>query len=63
MENIVSESLKMPLKNKADYEEERIAALHSYNILDTDEEADFDDLTELAAAICNTPCCPYKLCR
>ncbi|OCX52512.1 hypothetical protein BEL04_13720 [Mucilaginibacter sp. PPCGB 2223] len=36
-------------------EAERIAALHSYHILDTAEEKDFDDLTELASIICQTP--------
>jgi len=36
-------------------ETERIAALHSYHILDTAEEKDFDDLTELASFICQTP--------
>jgi signal transduction histidine kinase len=37
------------------YEEGRLAALNSYNILDTGEEKDFDDLTTLASAICQTP--------
>lgn len=36
-------------------EEERLAALKSYNILDTAEEQDFDELTILASAICQTP--------
>lgn len=36
-------------------EEQRVAALHSYNILDTAEEIDFDELTTLASAICQTP--------
>ncbi|MEO7450918.1 MAG: ATP-binding protein [Chitinophagaceae bacterium] len=34
---------------------ERVAALNSYNILDTAQESDFDELTELASAICQTP--------
>jgi PAS domain S-box-containing protein len=33
----------------------RIAALHSYGILDTPAEKDFDDLTELASVICQAP--------
>jgi len=37
------------------YEEGRLAAVKSYNILDTAEEKDFDDLTILASAICQTP--------
>jgi signal transduction histidine kinase len=36
-------------------EAERLTALHSYNILDTAEEKDFDELTVLASAICQTP--------
>ncbi len=33
----------------------RQAALNSYNILNTLPEEDFDDITRLASAICNTP--------
>jgi len=36
-------------------EDERLAALRSYNILDTAAEKDFDDLTTLASVICQTP--------
>lgn len=36
-------------------EEDRLKALHRYNILDTDAEAAFDDLTALASHICGTP--------
>ncbi len=36
-------------------EAERIKALHSYHILDTADEKEFDDLTTLASAICQTP--------
>ncbi|RZM26787.1 MAG: PAS domain S-box protein [Pedobacter sp.] len=38
-----------------DAEAKRLQALQSYHILDTVEEADFDDLTSLASAICQTP--------
>ncbi|WP_288376457.1 ATP-binding protein [uncultured Chryseobacterium sp.] len=38
-------------------EQKRLEALYSYDILDTDTEKDFDDLTALAAAICGTPIC------
>jgi len=33
----------------------RLAALRSYDVLDTDPEASFDELTQLAADICETP--------
>ena len=36
-------------------EEKRLAALQSYDILDSDEEQDFDELTVLASAISQTP--------
>ncbi len=36
-------------------EEMRLQDLHSYNILDTAYEADFDELVELAGQICNSP--------
>ena len=38
-----------------DNEQARLAALESYDILDTEAEQCFDDLTELAADICETP--------
>ena len=36
-------------------EQERLAALHRYEILDTPPELDFDDLTGLAARVCVAP--------
>src|SRR6185295_15059359 len=36
-------------------EADRLAALQRYQILDTSPEADFDDLTRLAAQICSAP--------
>src|SRR5579859_1821946 len=36
-------------------EAERLAALRSYNILDTQPEPGFDDLAQLAAAVCQAP--------
>ncbi|NCD70134.1 ATP-binding protein [Mucilaginibacter agri] len=36
-------------------EQERLAALQSYQILDTEAEKDYDDLTTLASAICQVP--------
>ncbi|MBK8159780.1 MAG: PAS domain S-box protein [Rhodospirillaceae bacterium] len=37
------------------WEERRLAALHHSGILDTESEPNFDDLTALAAQICETP--------
>jgi hypothetical protein len=36
-------------------ESERLAALHSFEILDTPPEPDFDDLVQLIAQICEAP--------
>jgi two-component sensor histidine kinase len=36
-------------------EDERLAALASYNVLDTPRESDFDDIVRLASEICGTP--------
>src|SRR5256885_2434655 len=36
-------------------ESERLAALRSYEILDTEPEKSFDDLTSLASHVCETP--------
>ncbi|MDZ4871467.1 MAG: Sensor histidine kinase RcsC [Chroococcidiopsis cubana SAG 39.79] len=44
--------MKAPLPKD---EAARLEALHQYQILDTDPEVAFDDLTRLAAQICNTP--------
>ncbi len=38
-----------------DHEAQRLAALHEYGVLDTPPEEAFDDLTRLAAQICNAP--------
>lgn len=38
-----------------DNEDERLASLREYRILDTEPEQAFDDLTQLAAHICGTP--------
>ena len=38
-----------------EHEQDRLAALRGYGILDTPAEQDFDDLAELAAAVCDAP--------
>jgi len=35
-------------------ENERLHALYNYNILDTEDEKDFNELVNLASYICNT---------
>lgn len=45
----------MTHKNQDVHEQDRLNALRAYNILDTLEEADFDELTQLASAICQVP--------
>lgn len=44
--------MKAPLPEN---EAARLEALHHYQILDTDSEQEFNDLTDLAAHICETP--------
>lgn len=36
-------------------ESDRLVQLKSYSVLDTESEEDFDNLTEMAAEICQTP--------
>lgn len=36
-------------------EEDRLAALHDYGILDTPRETEFDDITQMAAQACGAP--------
>ncbi|MBS1587157.1 MAG: GAF domain-containing sensor histidine kinase [Bacteroidetes bacterium] len=40
---------------KPDNEQQRLAALYEYNILDTLPEAEFDAITRIASQICGTP--------
>ncbi|MBI41373.1 MAG: hypothetical protein CMF59_17390 [Leptospiraceae bacterium] len=45
----------MQVPNPTPDESRRLAALYSYDILDTQAEQAFDDLVQLASYICNTP--------
>src|SRR5688572_16289403 len=45
----------MKVSHLPENERQRLAAIERYHILDTDDEKDFDDITELAAQLCNTP--------
>jgi PAS domain S-box-containing protein len=45
----------MPAAPLPNNEEARLAALRRYDILDTGSEAEYDDLTRIAAQICRTP--------
>ena len=49
-----SEPHQVRIPRPAD-EEQRLAALYSYQLLDTAAEDDFDLLTEMAAQVCQTP--------
>ncbi|WP_214228923.1 PAS domain S-box protein [Pedobacter sp. B4-66] len=42
-------------RNSSANENERLKALHQYNILDTPSEDKFDNITKLATLICNVP--------
>ncbi|WP_053058293.1 ATP-binding protein [Pedobacter sp. BMA] len=45
----------MSVYSQTQNEQDRLLALHSYQILDTLPEEEYNDLTELAAGICGTP--------
>ncbi len=51
----------MQLPHLPSNESDRLKALHSYNILDTLAEPAFDELTALAAFICNAPIALFNL--
>jgi GAF domain-containing protein len=51
----MNESTQQPDAGSPEWERTRLAALHSYEILDTPTEAEFDDFTHLAAHICQAP--------
>tara|TARA_B110000211_G_C14080885_1_gene554448 strand:- start:385 stop:1509 length:1125 start_codon:yes stop_codon:yes gene_type:complete len=51
----------MTSKQSINYEKKRLEALHSYNVLDSFAEKDFDDITNIAADLCNAPICLISL--
>ncbi len=48
-------------KQSKEYEKKRLEALHSYNVLDSFAEKDFDDITNVAADLCQAPICLISL--
>lgn len=44
--------MKAPIHSRQD---DRLKALHAYEVLDTDPEKDFDDIVKLASSICGAP--------
>lgn len=44
----------MPIAPAHPLQDQRLAALYSYEILETEREREFDEIVQLAAAICNT---------
>jgi len=48
-------TIEMDVPGRAHIEAERLRVLRSYDILDTDPERAFDDITRLTARICETP--------
>jgi len=51
----------MAKKSSKEYEKKRLEALHSYNVLDSFAEDDFDDITNMAADLCQAPICLISL--
>lgn len=45
----------MKISSMPENEQERLEAIESYHILDTENEQDFDDIIELASQVCDTP--------
>lgn len=48
-------------KKKQEHENKRLEALHAYDVLDTFAEDDFDDITNMAADLCQAPICLISL--
>lgn len=51
----------MQIPKKPKNEKERIESLHELEVLDTEAEKSLDDITKLAAEICNVPICLISL--
>jgi diguanylate cyclase (GGDEF)-like protein/PAS domain S-box-containing protein len=51
----ITEDLSLGSDNKATREDDRETALRALQLLDTDPEPEFDDLVQMAAAVCEAP--------
>lgn len=51
----------MKKSDATESEKKRLDALHSYNVLDSFAEKDFDDITNIAADLCQAPICLISL--
>ena len=49
------------MTSEPEHENERLAALRAFGVLDTDPEQVFDELVQIAATVCETPMAAISL--